>query len=43
LPLVVSANRMPSMNRFLQFGVGTFSILFGALLMYQIGFVEGLF
>ena len=43
LPIVASANRMPNMNRFIQFGVGTLSILFGGLLMYQIGFVEGLF
>ena len=43
LPIIVSANRMPNMNRFIQFGVGTLSILFGGLLMYQIGFVEGLF
>ena len=43
LPFVVSANRMPSMNRLIQIGVGTFSIIFGGFLMYQIGFVEGLF
>ena len=43
LPIIVSANRMPNVNRFIQFGVGTLSILFGGLLMYQIGFVEGLF
>ena len=42
-PIVVSANRMPNMNRVIQFGVGTLSIGFGVLLMYQIGFVEGLF
>ena len=43
MPFVVSANRMPNMNRMIQFGVGTLSIIFGGLLMYQIGFVEGLF
>ena len=43
LPFVVSANRMPNLNRVIQIGVGTISIIFGGLLMYQIGFVEGLF
>ncbi len=43
LPFVASANRMPNLNRVIQIGVGTISIIFGGLLMYQIGFVEGLF
>jgi len=43
LPFVFSANRLPNLNRVIQLGVGTFSIFFGGLLMYQIGFVEGLF
>ena len=43
LPFVFSAGRLPNLNRALQFGVGTLSILFGGFLMYQIGFVYGLF
>ena len=43
LPFAVSANRMPNMNQAIQLGVGTISIIFGGLLMYQIGFVQGLF
>ena len=43
LPFVFSANRMPSLNRFIQLGTGTLSILFGGFLMYEIGFVDGLF
>ena len=43
LPFVVSAGRLPNLNRTIQFGVGTFSIIFGGFLMYQIGFVDGLF
>ena len=42
-PFVLSANRLPNLNRFIQFGVGALSILFGGFLMYQIGFVDGLF
>ena len=42
-PFVLSANRLPGLNRVIQFSVGTLSILFGFFLMYQIGFVEGLF
>ena len=41
-PFVVSANRLPNLNRIIQFGVGTLSILFGFFLMYEIGFKEGL-
>jgi|TARA_Y100000031_G_scaffold144890_1_gene176878 ABC-type nickel/cobalt efflux system permease component RcnA len=43
LPFVFSANRLPNLNRFIQFSVGAVSILFGFGLMYQIAFVEGLF
>lgn len=42
-PFVFSAGRMPNLNRYIQLGVGVFSILFGGLLMYRIGFVDGLF
>ena len=42
-PFVFSANRLPSLNQFIQFGVGTLSILFGSFLIYEIGFVDGLF
>ena len=43
LPLVMSADRLPNLNRTIQFAVGSLSILFGGFLMYQIGFVDGLF
>ncbi len=43
LPFVFSARRLPNLNRSIQFGIGTLSILFGGFLMYQIGFVDGLF
>ena len=43
LPFVFSANRLPGLNRLTQLSVGTFSILFGFFLMYEIGFVDGLF
>ena len=42
-PFVFSANRLPALNRIIQFSVGTLSILFGFFVMYQVGFVEGLF
>ena len=41
-PFVYSANRLPNLNRIIQFGVGTLSILFGLFLMYEIGFKDGL-
>lgn len=41
-PFVYSANRLPNLNRVIQFGVGTLSILFGLFLMYEIGFRDGL-
>ena len=43
LPFVFSAKRLPGLNQFMQFSAGAFSIVFGAFLMYEIGFVEGLF
>ena len=43
LPFVFSAGRLPNLNRAIQFGVGALSILFGGFLMYEIGFVDGLF
>ena len=43
LPFVMSAGRLPNLNRRIQFAVGSLSILFGGFLMYQIGFVDGLF
>ncbi len=43
LPFVFSANRLPNLNRLTQLSVATLSILFGGFLMYEIGFVEGLF
>ena len=43
LPFVISAGRLPNLNRTIQLAVGSLSILFGGFLMYQIGFVDGLF
>ena len=43
LPFVISAGRLPNLNRTIQFAVGSLSILFGGFLMYQIGFEHGLF
>ena len=43
LPFVISPGRLPNLNRTIQFAVGSLSILFGGFLMYQIGFVDGLF
>ena len=42
-PFVFSANRLPSLNKSIQLGVGMLSVLFGGFLMYEIGFVDGLF
>ncbi len=42
-PFVFSAGRLPNLNRYIQLSVGAFSIIFGGLLMYRIGFVDGLF
>ena len=41
LPFSVSG-RMPRLNRIIQASAGTFSILFGLFLMYQVGIGEGL-
>ncbi len=41
LPFSISG-RMPRLNRVIQTAAGTFSIVFGMGLMYQIGIVEGL-
>ena len=43
LPFVFSAGRSPALSRAVQVVAGTGSVLFGFMLMYQIGFVEGLF
>jgi len=43
LPFSISAGRLPNLNRTIQFAVGSLSILFGGFLIYQIGFVDGLF
>jgi len=43
LPFVISASRLRNLKRAIQFAVGSLSILFGGFLMYQIGFVDGLF
>jgi len=42
LPFVVSA-RLPRINRLVQTAAASLSIIFGLLLMYEIGVVEGLF
>jgi ABC-type nickel/cobalt efflux system permease component RcnA len=41
LPFSVSS-RLPRLNLVVQAAAGTFSIIFGALLIYQVGVVEGL-
>jgi len=41
LPFSVSG-RIPRLNRVIQTAAGTFSIVFGLVLMYQIGIAEGL-
>jgi len=43
LPFVASADRLPNLEWAIKFSVGALSIVFGGFLMYQIGFVEGLF
>jgi cytochrome c biogenesis protein CcdA len=43
LPFVFSSNRLPNLNRVIQFGTGTLSIVIGFGLMYKIGFIDGLF
>jgi len=43
LPFAFSANRLPGLNAATQVSVGTLSVLFGGFLIYEIGFVDGLF
>lgn len=43
LPFVISAQRFQSLNGVIRLASGTLSILLGIMVMYQIGFVEGLF
>lgn len=43
LPFVLSANRLPNLNSFIQAGVGVLSIVIGVFWMYKIGITEGLF
>ena len=42
-PFVFSGNRLPNLTQSIQLGVGMLSILFGGFLIYEIGFVDGLF
>lgn len=42
-PFVFSGNRLPKLTQSIQLGVGMLSVLFGGLLIYEIGFVDGLF
>jgi high-affinity nickel-transport protein len=42
-PFVWTANRVRNMNQWVQVGAGSLSIALGALVMWQIGFVDGLF
>jgi len=37
-----ASGRLPRLNRVIQAGAGTFSIVFGLFLMYEIGITEGL-
>ncbi len=41
IPFVVSG-RLPKLNRVIQLAAGTFSIVFGLVLAWQIGFASGL-
>jgi cytochrome c biogenesis protein CcdA len=43
LPFMVSAQRMPRMNEIIKVGVGALSIVIGVMIMYEMGFKEGLF
>ena len=43
LPFMVSGTRSAKINRWLTIGSGLLSLLFGLLLVYEIGFVGGLF
>lgn len=43
LPFVISAQRFQNLNGVIRLASGSLSILLGIIVMYQIGFVEGLF
>jgi len=43
LPFVISAQRFQNLNGVIRLASGSLSILLGIMVMYQIGFVEGLF
>lgn len=43
VPVAYSAQRFQFFNRWIGVGAGALSLLFGAFLVYQIGFVDGLF
>jgi hypothetical protein len=43
LPLRLTANRFMRANLFVRAGAGLFSLGFGCFMVYQIGFVDGLF
>lgn len=42
-PITYSANRFRAFNRYVGAGAGMLSLIFGLYLVYQIGFVDGLF
>jgi hypothetical protein len=42
-PITYSANRFGAFNRYVGAGAGGLSLIFGLFLVYQIGFVDGLF
>jgi hypothetical protein len=42
-PIAYSANRFRAFNRYVGAAAGVLSLIFGIYLVYQIGFVDGLF
>jgi high-affinity nickel-transport protein len=42
-PITYSANRFRAFNRYVGAAAGVLSLIFGLFLVYQIGFVDGLF
>jgi high-affinity nickel-transport protein len=42
-PITYSANRFRAFNRYVGAAAGALSLIFGSFLVYQIGFVNGLF
>jgi high-affinity nickel-transport protein len=42
-PITYSANRFRAFNRYVGAAAGVLSLIFGIYLVYQIGFVDGLF